>query len=236
MQLSISPARNNIQNTPNKQQNFKGLYFANKRVQSAATQHKYFRRLIQLPEISETIQKHNVFILQTLWDKLTGKFSYRACSKIKRTSKGYCEDGLKGPIIPIANTDFAKKFTKPCYWQMGFFKDRPYVYLTNAFNRFMENEPLLKNLLFKNKKTEKAFWAHPHTALLLDNTSFMDGLRRYQVLVTSGNPPKFQITTDVKQNALGNCVADGIYTRPLKHDECKQTSECAIIDEAIKYV
>ena len=228
MQLSISPARNNIQKTPNKQQNFNGLYFATPKVKRKAMQLYELNELLEEKIIQDTIKKYNLLIL----DVNSGYkgILFRACTKIKQIGNRFKPDGFMGPLLKNRN-------------------DNP----ADSLSGFLDQEEQYNKIFFRTPKVKKDFFENVLSAGFADDATIKSALRKgYNVIVKKAQKYSyntdvseygicrpvdsiiFQLSTDVRLGFLGRIKPAGEHTPHLVYT--RKNSQADVSDQLDRLV
>ena len=206
MQLSISPARNNIQNTQNKQQNFKGLYFATPKVKRKAMQLYELNKLLEEKIIQDTIKKYNLLILDV--NSGYNGILFRACTKIKQIGNRFKPDGFMGPLLKNKNNNTA-----------------------DSLSGFLDKEEQYSKIFFRTPRVKKDFFENILSSGFADDATIKSALKKgYNIIVNNAQKDswntdirerglcgldegiRFQLSTDVKLGFLGRIKPAGEHT------------------------
>lgn len=218
--MQVQKIHNNINNSQAinelKQPNFKALYFATPKIQQKCTKHPRFAKFLNSQVIKEVVDKYNIVITNVFTKILKGKgFNFRACTDVMLNGDKIEAAGMKSPVLSF---DKSYKFNH-------FQKDNDDLALVglsqvgvkDATLKLLSREKMFDKLFFVNDKEKEKFQSNIFSQVFFDIKGVEDSIKRYNVIIHSGNPLKFSVATDIVQRG-DEIQPAGLATRIFKVD------------------
>ena len=213
VQQSFNIKENSLNNN---QTNFKALYFATPKVQEKCLKHPRFSSFINSSAIKEAVNKYNIVITDYFKSLLHGAgFNFRACTEVLFDKDKIVPAGMMSPVLKFDKTYEIKGFPKDNddKAQIGLSS----VGVKDTTVKFLARENLFNRLYFESDKEKESFQSNIYSHVFFDIKGIEDAIKRYNVIIHSGNPLKFSVASDVVQKG-DKILPAGLSTRIFKID------------------
>jgi len=222
---------------PKTKQSFTALYFRTPKIQEKVIQKDSFIKFLDVPDIKNAIDKHNIVITDILTPVLhpISTFKFRGCTDVFQRGEETVPSGMKGPTMKWCNKFYASNRWGSAWLTSSYLYDN--VMLSSYLGDLFDLKPIFEKIHFKNNRVKENFQENKMGYNFLKSLSDIKfPLNKYHVLISdAGNTIKCRSCTDLVQTG-NNLIPAGLSSPQITYKENNKIFKNALIDHLDRLV